>query len=75
MLTDIIYPSSLESRAQLEEDLNEMREQLRKQVHRLRELRIKKVEEPGTSLLSIQMIGTHSIAARDILRDRRFKFA
>jgi elongator complex protein 1 len=50
MLTDIIYPGSLESRAQLEEDLNEMREQLRKQVHRLRELRIKKVEEPGTSV-------------------------
>ena len=31
------------------EDLNEMGEQLRKQVSRIRELRVKKVEEPGTS--------------------------
>ena len=42
-----MHPASLESRAQISEDLTEMREQLRKQVIRLRELRIRKVEEPG----------------------------
>lgn len=42
-----MHPASLESRAQISEDLTEMREQLRKQVARLRELRIRKVEEPG----------------------------
>ena len=44
-----MHPASLESRAQISEDLTEMREQLRKQVIRLRELRIRKVEEPGES--------------------------
>ncbi|KAF9012601.1 IKI3 family-domain-containing protein [Cyathus striatus] len=43
---DIIYPASLESRAQISEDLAEMKEQLRKQRNRVRELRIRKVEEP-----------------------------
>ena len=42
-----MHPASLQSRAQISEDLTEMREQLRKQVIRLRELRIRKVEEPG----------------------------
>lgn len=50
LLAEIIYPGALESRAQLMEDINEMRDQLRKQVHRLQELRIKKVEEPGEFL-------------------------
>lgn len=43
----MVYPGALESRAQIAEDLSEMREQLRKQVARIRELRVKKVEEPG----------------------------
>jgi elongator complex protein 1 len=47
LLTDIIYPGALESRAQIGEDINEMRDHLGKQVQRLRELRIKKTEAPG----------------------------
>jgi elongator complex protein 1 len=47
LLTEIIHPAALDSRTQIAEDLNEMREQLRKQLARIRELRIKKVEEPG----------------------------
>ncbi|KAH7883327.1 pol II transcription elongation factor [Phlebopus sp. FC_14] len=47
LLQDVILPGALEIRAQLAEDLNEMREQLVKQVTRLKELRIKKVEEPN----------------------------
>ena len=44
-----MHPGALESRAQVAEDLGEMREQLRKQLARIRELRVKKVEEPGQS--------------------------
>ena len=47
MLTEIIHPGVLSSRTQIDEDLTEMREQLRKQVNRLRELRLKKNQEPG----------------------------
>lgn len=47
LVTDVIHPAALESRAQIAEDINEMREQLRKQLNRIQELRIKKVEEPG----------------------------
>ncbi|KAF9529755.1 Elongator complex protein 1 [Crepidotus variabilis] len=46
LLEDIVHPAALESRTQIGEDIGEMREQLRKQVKRLRELRIKKIEEP-----------------------------
>ncbi|KAL1687873.1 IKI3 family-domain-containing protein [Schizophyllum commune] len=46
LLEDIVQPGALESRAQIEEDIGEMREQIRKQVNRVRELRVKKVEEP-----------------------------
>ncbi|KAJ7198481.1 pol II transcription elongation factor [Mycena pura] len=46
LLTDIIHPGALESRAQISEDVDEMREQLRKQLQRIRELRVKKVDEP-----------------------------
>ncbi|KIL68708.1 hypothetical protein M378DRAFT_8174 [Amanita muscaria Koide BX008] len=46
LVTEILHPAALETKAQITEDLNEMREQLRKQVNRLRELRIRKVEEP-----------------------------
>jgi elongator complex protein 1 len=51
LLAEVIHPGALESRAQLAEDINEMRDQLRKQVHRLQELRIKKVKEPGGFLI------------------------
>jgi hypothetical protein len=47
LVTEIIYPAALESRFQFAEDISDMREQLRKQVHRILELRVKKVEEPG----------------------------
>ncbi|KAF9450112.1 IkappaB kinase complex, IKAP component [Macrolepiota fuliginosa MF-IS2] len=46
LLEDVVYPAALESKAQFTEDLTEMREQILKQVNRLRELRIRKVEEP-----------------------------
>jgi hypothetical protein len=49
-LTEIIHPGALESRAQISEDIGEMREQLRKQLQRIRELRVKKAEEPGEAL-------------------------
>ena len=48
LLEEIINPAVLEARSQIAEDLTEMREQLQKQLGRLRELRIKKTEEPGT---------------------------
>ncbi|KAL0955653.1 hypothetical protein HGRIS_001880 [Hohenbuehelia grisea] len=46
LVADIIHPGALESRAQIGEEINEMQEQLRKQLNRIRELRVKKVEEP-----------------------------
>ncbi|KAF8845970.1 pol II transcription elongation factor [Paxillus ammoniavirescens] len=46
LLEDVILPGAFESRSQLADDLTEMREQLHKQVSRLKELRVKKVEEP-----------------------------
>ncbi|KIP09060.1 hypothetical protein PHLGIDRAFT_68294 [Phlebiopsis gigantea 11061_1 CR5-6] len=46
LLEEIVYPGALESRAQVAEELGEMREQLRKQLARVRELRVKKMEEP-----------------------------
>ena len=58
LLVDIVHPGALECRAQIAEDVHEMREQLRKQVARLRELRVRKVEEPGmpTSVKSYRAI-------------------
>ena len=47
LILEILHPAALENRAQISEDLEEMRTQLRKQLSRLRELRVKKVEEPG----------------------------
>ncbi|KAJ6497417.1 pol II transcription elongation factor [Mycena sanguinolenta] len=46
LLADVIHPGALESRARISEDIGEMREQLRKQLQRIRELRVKKAEEP-----------------------------
>ncbi|KAF5387234.1 hypothetical protein D9757_006815 [Collybiopsis confluens] len=46
LVQDVIHPGALESKTQIDEDLNEMKEQLRKQLNRIRELRVKKVEEP-----------------------------
>jgi elongator complex protein 1 len=60
LLKDIIDPAVLGARAQIAEDLTEMREQLQKQVARLRELRIKKVEEPE------EFYGTEDIAMHNV---------
>jgi len=57
LLEEIIQPGLLESRSQTTDDLNEMRDQLRKQLSRLRELRVRKVEEPGP-FMSILTKGT-----------------
>ena len=47
LIEEIVHPSALETRSQLAEDLGEMRSQLSKQMARVRELRVKKVEQPG----------------------------
>ena len=48
LIEEIVYPGALETKSQLSEDLGEMRSQLSKQMARFRELRVKKVEQPGT---------------------------
>ncbi|KAH9042892.1 IkappaB kinase complex IKAP component [Lactarius deliciosus] len=67
LLEEIIDPAVLEARAQITEDLIEMREQLQKQVARLRELRIKKLEEPE------EFYGTEDLAVHnvDVMTGRR----
>ena len=49
LLEEIIHPGALESRSQISDELGEMRDQLRKQLTRVRELRVRKAEQPGTS--------------------------
>lgn len=46
-MEEIVYPGALECRARIGEEISEMREQLRKQLARVRELRVRKIEEPG----------------------------
>ncbi|KAG1866975.1 pol II transcription elongation factor [Suillus tomentosus] len=46
LIDQVLLPCALDCRTQIGDDINEMREQLRKQAVRLTELRIKKVEEP-----------------------------
>lgn len=53
LIQEIIYPGALETRSQLGEDLGEMKSQLSKQVARVRELRVKKVEQPGGGYLAL----------------------
>ncbi|KAH6910413.1 pol II transcription elongation factor [Coprinopsis sp. MPI-PUGE-AT-0042] len=60
LLEEIIHPAALESRAQISEDLNEMREQLRKQRNRIKELRIRKIEEPDA------FYGTEDVVMQNI---------
>lgn len=64
LLEDVVYPAALESKAQFTEDITEMREQIRKQVNRLRELRIKKIEEPGMCLVDRSSLVTCVIDIR-----------
>jgi len=54
LLDDVVLPGALDCRTQIGDDINEMRDQLRKQVARLTELRIKKVEEPGACHSSVR---------------------
>jgi len=51
-MEEIIHPGALETKSQLGEDLGEMKSQLSKQVARIRELRVKKVEQPGMVFLA-----------------------
>ena len=46
-MEEVIHPGALETKSQLAEELGEMTSQLSKQVVRVRELRVKKVEQPG----------------------------
>ena len=48
LMEEVIHPGALETKSQLAEELGEMKSQLLKQVARVRELRVKKVEQPGT---------------------------
>lgn len=70
LLTDIVYPAALDARHQISEDLDEMRAQLLKQVDRIRELRVKKAEEPGTPFVWAKRNGRHllSLLFRCLLR-------
>ncbi|KAJ7072902.1 pol II transcription elongation factor [Mycena amicta] len=63
LLIDVIHPGALESRAQIAEDLEEMREQLRKQLNRIRELRVKKVEEPDAFYSVDDDVNLHNVDA------------
>ncbi|KAG7449880.1 Elongator complex protein 1 [Guyanagaster necrorhizus] len=65
LLADVIYPGALESRYQIKEDVNEMREQLRKQFSRLQELRIKKVEAPD-AFFGVEDTALHNV---DVMTD------
>ncbi|KAH6913768.1 pol II transcription elongation factor [Coprinopsis sp. MPI-PUGE-AT-0042] len=60
LLEEIIHPAALDSCAQISEDLNEMREQLRKQRNRIKELRIRKIEEPDA------FYGTEDVVMQNI---------
>ncbi|THV06651.1 pol II transcription elongation factor [Dendrothele bispora CBS 962.96] len=60
LLEDVIHPGALESRAQISEDLSEMKEQIRKQLNRIRELRVKKVEDPD------EFYGVEDTALHDV---------
>ncbi|TFY59586.1 hypothetical protein EVJ58_g5682 [Rhodofomes roseus] len=65
LLVEIVHPGALECRAQLAEDIHEMREQLRKQVARLRELRVRKVEEPD-AFYGVEDVALHDV---DVMTD------
>ncbi|THH29047.1 hypothetical protein EUX98_g5147 [Antrodiella citrinella] len=65
LLEEIVYPGALDSRAQIVEEIGEMKEQLRKQVQRLRELRVKKLEEPD-SFYGVEDTDLHNV---DVMTD------
>jgi elongator complex protein 1 len=55
LLEEIVKPGTLEARATLEEEVVEMRVQLNKQLARVRELRLRKIEDPGSSSLEVSL--------------------
>ncbi|TCD69585.1 hypothetical protein EIP91_007007 [Steccherinum ochraceum] len=65
LLEEIVYPGALDTRAQIAEEIGEMKDQLRKQVERLKELRIKKVEEPD-SFYGVEDTDLHNV---DVMTD------
>ncbi|KZT27113.1 IkappaB kinase complex IKAP component [Neolentinus lepideus HHB14362 ss-1] len=65
LLTELIHPAILESRNQISEDIGEMKEQLRKQLQRIRELRIRKVEEPD-AFYGVEDTALHNV---DVMTD------
>ncbi|KAJ7935380.1 pol II transcription elongation factor [Mycena leptocephala] len=66
LLTDVISPGALESRAQISEEIGEMRDQLRKQLQRIRELRVKKAEEPDAFYGLAEDANLHNV---DVMTD------
>jgi elongator complex protein 1 len=66
LVEDVIHPALLESRVQIAEDITEMKEQIRKQLMRLRELRIKKIEEPDVFYGNEDETGMHNV---DVMTD------
>ncbi|KAI0828044.1 IkappaB kinase complex IKAP component [Trametes gibbosa] len=65
LIEEIVYPGALECRARISEDMSEMREQLRKQANRLRELRVRKVEEPD-AFYGVEDTDLHNV---DVMTD------
>ena len=70
LFASTICPASLDTRIQISEDISEMRTQLRKQVNRVRELRIKKLEEPGKLTGLCKHFLSDNVFDRCILRSR-----
>ncbi|KAF5375529.1 hypothetical protein D9615_009198 [Tricholomella constricta] len=65
LVEDVVHPAALESCAQVVEDINECKEQLRKQLNRIRELRIRKVEEPD-AFYGMEDVALHNV---DVMTD------
>ncbi|KAJ3981419.1 IkappaB kinase complex IKAP component [Lentinula detonsa] len=65
LVEDVIHPGALENKARIDEDLTEMKEQLRKQLSRIRELRVKKVEEPD-EFYGVEDTALHNV---DVMTD------
>ncbi|EGO00816.1 hypothetical protein SERLA73DRAFT_50627 [Serpula lacrymans var. lacrymans S7.3] len=79
LVDDIVLPGALESKSQYTEDISEMREQLRKQVSRLQELRVKKVEEPdafyGTEDANLHNVDTMTDVSMPLTAFTRYTVA
>ncbi|TFK88053.1 IkappaB kinase complex IKAP component [Polyporus arcularius HHB13444] len=65
LLEEIVHPGTLECRARIAEEIAEMREQLRKQLARIRELRVRKVEEPD-AFYGVEDTDLHNV---DVMTD------